>query len=45
MAASRVPLCELQRWQPIETWETCQVCEGRREIEIEVEPITMEDLK
>lgn len=25
-------------------WTACHVCEGKREIEIEVEPITLEDL-
>ena len=26
-------------------WTTCQVCEGKREIEVEVEGITVEDLE
>lgn len=25
-------------------WRTCECCEGRREVEVEVEPIEMEDL-
>lgn len=25
-------------------WTTCPACEGKREIEIEVEPITLDDL-
>lgn len=30
--------------EPTGYWTTCSVCEGRREIEIEVEPVTIDDL-
>lgn len=30
--------------EPLGYWTTCPACEGKREIEIEVEPITMDDL-
>lgn len=25
-------------------WTTCHVCEGKREVEVEVKPVTIEDL-
>ena len=25
-------------------WETCHACEGKREVEIDVEPVTLEDV-
>lgn len=30
--------------EPTGYWTTCDICEGRREVEIEVEPITIDDL-
>jgi hypothetical protein len=31
--------------EPTGYWTTCSVCEGNREVEIAVEPITLEDLE
>jgi hypothetical protein len=29
---------------PLGYWQTCGACEGKKEIEIEVEPVTIDDL-
>jgi hypothetical protein len=38
------PGCDPNTGAPMTYWEECEVCQGKREIEQEVEPITLEDL-